>query len=163
MLTVYYVPTTTTGNSVNFTIDVSANMPVPVNRISVKYWFTNDSGSGALVVEYDEAKVGQTSLTTPLGTPIPNAIQAVAPARVNADSVVTVAFPNNTPIQVTDSADGRMKVQVRFHRADYGGNFTFTNDHSFMAGQTLSMPFMRVTAYIDSRLAWGNEPMAATQ
>jgi uncharacterized lipoprotein YbaY len=87
-------------------------------------------------------------------------IGTVLPARVNADTVATFEFPNDTA-QIQGPT--RLSVQARIHRGDFQGSFAFTNDHSYGAGQTLTMPWPNITAYVDSQLVWGTEPPLAAQ
>jgi hypothetical protein len=158
--TIYYKPNSTNnGQEISAEIQISAFLPVVVNRITVKYWFTNESGSDDtnaatnddLVFDLDRVSIGNIDIRTAMRSITST---AVTPARTNADSVVTFNFRSDrTAIEVAP-----LTIGFRMHRRDYQGVFTMANDYSFGANQTLAMPWSRITAYIDGVLFAGTEP-----
>ena len=123
-----------------------------LNRITIKYWFTNEPMATDLVTEVDYTAIGNFDLGA---TPRMITNTAVSPARTNADFVTTFAIMSDR--LAIESA--RLIIRCRTHRPNYQGTFTMTNDYSFGPNQTTTMPWPRVTAYIDGVLYAGTEPM----
>jgi hypothetical protein len=158
--TIYYKPNST-GNAqeVSAEIQISAFLPVVVNRMTVKYWFTNESGSDDtnaatnddLVFDLDRVSIGNIDIRTAMRSITST---AVTPARTNADTVVTFNFRSDrTAIEVAP-----LTIGFRMHRRDYQGVFMMANDYSFGANQTLATPWSRITVYVDGVLFAGTEP-----
>jgi hypothetical protein len=152
MLTVYYAPASTSNsNTIGAEINLSSFLPVALYRISFKYWFTNESGSDDLLTEVDYSALGSTDLA---GAPKVITSTRVTPARANADFVTSFAIMSDR----TAIEQSRVILRFRIHRRDYQGTFTMANDYSFGTNQTLTMPWPRITAYIDGVLFAGTEP-----
>jgi hypothetical protein len=151
-LTVYYAPASTSNsNTIGAEINLSSILPVALNRISFKYWFTNESGSDDLVTDVDYSALGSADLS---GAPKIVTSTRVTPARANADFVTSFAIMSDR-LAIEQS---RVFLRFRVHRRDFQGTFTMANDYSFGANQTLTMPWPRITAYIDGVLFSGTEP-----
>ena len=121
-----------------------------LSHVVVRYWFTKDAPSGAVVnVHCDYAWLD----CTPTGNVTAKAVP-VSPARLKADTYVEVAFKSSAP---TLAAGGTTyDIQLRVQKGDWS-NFDETNDYSYTTnGSFAEAP--KVTVYYDGVLVWGTEP-----
>ena len=153
-LTVTYLPIgTTDGKSIAAEVHVATTTPVPSNRIAIRYWYTNETGSSDITTDIDYV-----GLSTGEGLSPPNAAgtptTAVTPARTNANTVTSITVPETTLLR----PGTQLFVKFRIHQSTYNGTFMMANDYSFGAGQTLATPWTKITAYVGGVKAWGSEP-----
>ena len=151
-LTVTYLPIgTTDGKSIAAEVHIATTAVVPINRISVRYWYTNETGSPDITTDIDYVGLSTgTALSTPTGTPT----TAVMPARTNANTVTTISVSDTMLLR----PGTQLFIKFRIHQANYSGTFMLANDYSFGATQTLATPWPKITAYVSGVRAWGTEP-----
>jgi hypothetical protein len=154
MLSVTYAPTgTADGQAISAEVHISTDRAIAINQITVKYWYTNETGSTDIVtdVDYTGLSTGQ-GLTKPTATGTPTV--AVTPATPNANTVTSITIPEPSLLNPGTS----LYIKFQIHRRDYQGTFMMANDYSFGATQLLTMPWSKITAYVGGTKAWGDEP-----
>jgi hypothetical protein len=153
-LTVTYLPIgTADGKSIAAEVHVATTTAVPINRITIKYWYTNETGSSDITTDIDYVGLSTGSaLAYPSAAGTPTA--AVAPPRTNANTVTSITVPETMLLR----PGTQLFVKFRIHQSSYTGTFMMANDYSFGAGQTLAMPWTKITAYVGGVRAWGSEP-----
>jgi cellulose 1,4-beta-cellobiosidase len=116
----------------------------------VRYWFTKDAPSGAVVNVYcDYAWLD----CTPTGNVTVKTV-AVSPPRPNADTYVEVGFKS---MAGTLAAGGTTyDIQLRIQKGDWSA-FDETNDYSYTNGSAF-VDAPKVTVYYKDALVWGTEP-----
>lgn len=116
----------------------------------VRYWFTKDAPSGAVVNVYcDYAWLD----CNPTGNVTVKTV-AVSPARPKADMYVEVGFKSTAG---TLAASGTTyDIQLRIHKGDWS-NFDETNDYSYTTDSAF-VDAPKVTVYYNGALVWGTEP-----
>jgi hypothetical protein len=151
----YQSMTKTDGTSISVELRVSnSGAPIPINQITIKYWYTNEAPGKDVITEVDYvAYEGGASLTKPDSTTSAANTTKVSPVRNGADTVTQLKIPDTGSLGAT-----AMMLNFRLHTSDYSGTFMQANDYSFSPTQTKSMPWARITAYVGTTLAWGMEP-----
>ena len=121
-------------------------IPISLASVTVRYWFTADSGATFAAVQCWHAAVG-----------CGNVVRSVArmSPRVGADAYLTVGFTSGTLAAGASTGD----VQLGVSKADWS-NFDERDDHSFSASNVLA-DTNRITVYHNGVLIWGVEPAAA--
>jgi hypothetical protein len=126
-----------------------ATTAVPLSDLTIKYWFTIDSGSISMLTPFvDFASVGNNNVTMSFAT--------VSPAKTNADMVLIVNFvaaAGNLAANNGQTSD----IQLRFGKTDFS-SMVETNDYSFAANGTTFVDSPHVTLYRNGTIVWGNEP-----
>ena len=121
------------------------SITVPYQQLTVRYWLTPESYSGASAW-IDDAQIGGNNVSTryvPLSAP-----------RQNALGYVEYSFAAGAGNLNSNSSSGVIKSHVA--NAD-GSATNDTNDYSYMAGKTyVANP--NITIYRNNELIWGTEP-----
>jgi hypothetical protein len=125
-------------------IENTGTTDIDLSHVTVRYWFTKDSGDGTFQGFCDYAEIGCGEVRTSFG--------AVSPGRPGADSYLQVSFGGGKA--VIGGSTG--VLQLRFNKTDYS-NFDETDDYSHGSNTTYAVT-PKVTAYLDGTLIWGTEP-----
>jgi hypothetical protein len=113
----------------------------------LRYWFSLEGDkSAALRFTCDYAAIGETSVS---GTFV-----SVSPERPGADHYLDLSFPTMAGIPVGYDSG---KIQLRFGTVAYS-LLNQSNDYSYDAISINLTDSKKVTAYVDGKLAWGEEP-----
>jgi len=126
---------------------------VPLNRITLRYYFTNDSGAPEIAACYwvtgDHCSLADMKFAD---VPVPTA---------DATRYLEVSFPTAAGVKVLP---GVFEVRVGFKAGS--SPLVQSNDYSFdpdASAPTSAAPFpykrwLRATLYLDQKLVWGTEP-----
>ena len=136
--------------STEITINNEGNVPVAYGDLSVRYWFTAD-GTAALNSWVDYAKLGNSNIITSFATVSPVATGADKYFEIKVKPTLGNLYP----------AGNTGTIQYRIAKSDWS-NFTFTNDHSWMAPAPLAVND-HITVYYKGQLIFGTEPAVAQQ
>lgn len=126
------------------------NEPVAYGDLSMRYWFTKDSGS-PLNFWIDYAALGNSKLS--------GQFTAVDPQRENADTYLDLKIDPSAGILYPRSNTGQ--IQFRVTKSDWS-SFTKTNDYSFQPYAQDFAENNRITVYYKGTLIYGTEPGAAS-
>jgi hypothetical protein len=118
---------------------------VPVNSLSIRYWFTSDGGAQTEAFFCDYAMMGAANVMGSFG----------AKAGMNADHYLEVTFSAAAGTLAPGAQTG--EIQARFNKTDFS-NFDQTNDYSFDATKASFADWQNVTLYQNGTLVWGVEP-----
>ncbi len=121
----------------------TGSVPVDLQDVTLRYWFTRDTASTNLLGFCDYAVIGCGKVR-----------QSFVPisSRPGADTYLEVGF-DPLALQVDDSTG---TIQLRLHHGDYSP-FDETDDYSW-ATNTAFAASTTVTAYLHGQLVWGVEP-----
>jgi hypothetical protein len=120
------------------------NAEVDLRRVTVRYWFTKDTTTQALLGFCDSAIIGCSKISL---TFVP-----VSPVRPKADTYIEVRFTGGViPAEGTTG-----EIQLRVNKADHS-DFDERNDYSWDNIHKFELN-PRITAYIDGQLVWGTPP-----
>jgi cellulose 1,4-beta-cellobiosidase len=138
-------PTTAT---LRIRVDVLNNGTTAVSlaNLTLRYWFTDQGGSGDKATCY-YAQDGCATLTTKF---VP-----VMPARTGADRYVEIGFAS-AAILAPGGHTGTISVGVQ-HVAG-GLAYDQTNDYSYGENQADFVAWPAIAAYVGGVLSWGKEP-----
>lgn len=125
-------------------IENTGSTDIDLTKVTLRYWFTKDSGNGTFQGFCDYAEIGCNLVKTSFGP--------VTPARTGADSYLQVGFSGGK----VEIGDGTGPMQLRFNKSDFS-YFDETNDYSH-GTNTGYVVWTKVTAYYDGALIWGTEP-----
>ena len=141
----YKADNTPTNNSINphFRVANSGSSPVDLTNITIRYWYTKETGSMTQVFHCDWAKIDCGNL---------GGAFTVA-SGMNADHYLEITFTGGS----VAAGDNSGPIQLRFNMQDYAA-FDETNDYSYDASKTAFAPWDKVTAYSGGQLIWGTEP-----
>ncbi len=117
-----------------------------LSDITVRYWYTYDTGSPAATFTCDYAASGTANVT--------GKIVALATPVTGADYYLELSFNQSSGIIEPGGDSG--EFQVRFNKNDYT-NFTQTNDYSFNASMTEYADNPKISAYVRGTLVWGTD------
>jgi len=121
----------------------TGTVPVDLQDLTLRYWFTRDNASTNLLGFCDYAAIGCGKVHqsfVPIGS------------RPGADTYLEVGFDPLT-LRVDDSTG---TIQLRLHHGDYSP-FDETDDYSW-ATNTAFAASTTITAYLHGQLVWGVEP-----
>jgi hypothetical protein len=141
----YKADNTPSNNSINphFRVANSGSSAVDLTSITIRYWYTKETGSMMQVFHCDWAKIDCGNL---------GGAFTVA-SGMNADHYLEITFTGGSVAPGEDSGP----IQLRFNMQDYAA-FDETNDYSYDASKTVFAPWDKVTAYSGGQLIWGTEP-----
>jgi hypothetical protein len=137
-------------NQLYFQAEVAngGTVAAPLNALTVRYWFTNETPTDPLKFECDYALVNCSNITAKfvtLTTPVPK-----------ANTYLELGFTATAGSIAPGSNSG--EIQTRIHHVAYS-NFQTTESYSFIADPSfVYKPSMTVTVYINGVLVWGQEP-----
>jgi len=133
-----------------FNIINSGDGPVPLEELSLRYWYSSDGLIGSPVGTCDYAKsVAQDHVSLGFNT-------AAGPREGLTDSYFEIRFMPGAGNIIAKV--GAVQLQTRFYGPDFNMTFTQTNDYSFDGTKTAFADWSRVTLYRSGRLIWGTEP-----
>lgn len=117
---------------------------IDLSRVTVRYWFTKDSGDGTFqgFCDYAEIDCGIVRIS----------FAAVSPKRPGADSYLQVGFGGGK----AEIGGSTGVLQLRFNKTDFS-NFDETDDYSHGTNTSYAVT-SKITAYVDGQLIWGTEP-----
>jgi hypothetical protein len=118
---------------------------VSLSNVTIRYWFTGDSGATTYSTWCDYAQIGCSNLT--------ERVVALATARTGADRYLEVGFSSGTLGAGASLGD----MQLRLNKTDWSA-FTESNDYSWSGTQTSYADAAKVTVYVNGTLVWGTEP-----
>lgn len=143
-------PTQPSDNSIQPWITVlnDGSTDMKLNNLSVRYWYTIDTGAPQTVnIDYAAFGMPNVSATT-VGLSLP---------MQQADQTLNVTFPNATCFVPPAGTSG--EIHVRVNKNDWS-NYNESNDYSYVANRTAYADNMSITAYVAGKLVWGMEPAA---
>lgn len=123
-----------------------SGVPVSLDHIKVRYWFTSDSTSATLNGGCTTGPTGSCSNVTVKVT-------RLSPTFATADARLSATFSSTTTINAGSTSD---PFQNYATRADNQG-MNESNDWS-QTGATSFTAAPKVTLYVDEQLWWGEEP-----
>jgi cellulose 1,4-beta-cellobiosidase len=142
--------TNTADNVIRPQIEIvnTGKMDVPLSQVTLRYWYTNESGMSQ-TYWCDYAAVACANIST--------RFMSVLPAVTGADTYLEFAFGASTPSIGVGANSG--EILSRVSKIDWT-NYNEQNDYSYLA-QTSYADTMRMTAYWNGQLIWGTEPVPA--
>ena len=120
---------------------------VLAGTVTVRYWFTKDSGAST----YNSFCDSTASVCSTLTKSVTN----LSPARTNANAYLQVGFTGAAGSLAAGATGGELKLRVQ--KTD-SSNFSETNDYSYRASSPSYIDWNKVTVYVNGVLAWGTEP-----
>jgi hypothetical protein len=123
---------------------------VPLNSVTMRYWFTNETPADPLVFECDWAQVSCSNITARF---------VVLPSPVSkANTYVEISFKAGAGSLAPGQSTG--EIQTRVHHVNWS-NFNTTETYSFISDPSfVYKDTQTVTLYQNGALAWGVEPTA---
>jgi serpin B len=119
---------------------------LPLNRITVRYWFTSDGGA-ALRYACDYTQRGCSNVTARF-------VQLDTSAG-GADSYLELGFTAGAGSVAPGKSSG--EIQQRVYKADWS-TFDQSNDWSYDGSHSALADNVRVTVHVDGQLLWGTPP-----
>jgi len=116
---------------------------VDLSTITVRYWFTQETGATTFSTPCYWANIGCGSVNS--------SVVAVTP-RTGADSYLLVGFQPYTLAAGASSGE----IQMGINKTDWS-NFNKVDDYSYGSG-TSYIDWTKVTVYQNGTLIWGTEP-----
>jgi hypothetical protein len=119
---------------------------IPLSQVTLRYYFSSESGSTNYTTNCDYARVGCANVTSrivTMGSPV-----------AGADRYLEVGFTAGAGSVPAGGSIG--DLQMRFNKNDWSG-FNEANDYSYGTGTSYA-DWARVPAYVGAVLTWGGAP-----
>lgn len=124
---------------------------VPLNTVSVRYWYTVD-GTGKTET--------YACLYTPRGCPnVKGRLVALAQPVLGADRYLELSFTSGAGSLAAGESLGAVQSQIS--KTDWS-SYSQSNDYSYDGSRTVLATSDRVTVYLDGALVWGVEPTSGS-
>lgn len=120
--------------------------PIALSTVTMRYWFTSDTGANTFTTNCDYAVVGSSNVT--------HTVVAMATPVTGADHYLQVGFTTGAGSLAAGASTGQ--IQNRVNKTDWS-NFNETNDYSY-GTNTSYTAWTKVTVYVNGTLAYGTEP-----
>ncbi|MCN9240607.1 cellulase family glycosylhydrolase [Streptomyces sp. RY43-2] len=117
-----------------------------LSKVTVRYYFTGDSGATTFTASCDYAAIGCGNIT--------QKIVALSSPKAGADHYLELGFTSAAGSLAANANTG--DLQIRINKTDWS-NFSETDDYSY-ATNTSYADTTKVTAYVNGTLAGGVEP-----
>ncbi|WP_289734455.1 endo-1,4-beta-xylanase [Streptomyces macrolidinus] len=117
-----------------------------LSKVTVRYYFTGDSGATTFTASCDYAAIGCGNIT--------QKIVALSSPKAGADHYLELGFTSAAGSLAANANTG--DLQIRINKTDWS-NFSETDDYSY-ATNTSYADTTKVTAYVNGTLAGGIEP-----
>nr|6D5B_A Chain A, glycoside hydrolase WP_045175321 [Caldicellulosiruptor danielii]6D5B_B Chain B, glycoside hydrolase WP_045175321 [Caldicellulosiruptor danielii]6D5B_C Chain C, glycoside hydrolase WP_045175321 [Caldicellulosiruptor danielii]6D5B_D Chain D, glycoside hydrolase WP_045175321 [Caldicellulosiruptor danielii]6D5B_E Chain E, glycoside hydrolase WP_045175321 [Caldicellulosiruptor danielii]6D5B_F Chain F, glycoside hydrolase WP_045175321 [Caldicellulosiruptor danielii]6D5B_G Chain G, glyco len=122
---------------------------IDLSRVTIRYWYTVD-GDRAQSAISDWAQIGASNVTFKF--------VKLSSSVSGADYYLEIGFKSGAG-QLQPGKDTG-EIQIRFNKSDWS-NYNQGNDWSWLQSMTSYGENVKVTAYIDGVLVWGQEPSGA--
>ncbi|WAM32680.1 hypothetical protein OTJ99_000861 [Caldicellulosiruptor naganoensis] len=124
----------------------SGSSAIDLSRVTIRYWYTVD-GERAQSAVSDWAQIGASNITFKF-VKLSNSVEG-------ADYYLEIGFKSGAG-QLQPGKDTG-EIQIRFNKSDWS-NYNQGNDWSWIQSMTSYGENVKVTAYVDGVLVWGQEP-----
>lgn len=127
----------------------TGTVAVPLNTVTMRYWFTNEHPADPLVFECDWAQVGCANITGKF-------VVLASPVAGKANTYLELSF--NAAAGSLAPGQNTGEIQTRVHHVRWSPfntdlTYSFISDESFVYKDTQT-----VTLYVNGSLVWGAEP-----
>ncbi|GAB3739000.1 hypothetical protein GCM10028816_44470 [Spirosoma lituiforme] len=119
---------------------------IPYGEVTVRYWFTSEGNSLPTNLAVYYAQLGAVSTK----------YVALAQPRQGALGYVEYSFPGGGSLPANGNSG---PIENGIQKTD-GSNFNESDDYSYQANYADYIPNVRVTAYRNGTIVWGQEPTA---
>ncbi|WP_442815647.1 glycoside hydrolase family 6 protein [Streptomyces sp. NBC_01795] len=122
----------------------SGTSAADLSKVTVRYWFTKESGASAFSTSCDYAQLGCST--------VKSSVTALSSVRTGADHYAQVSFSSGSLAAGANTGD----IQLRLNKTDWS-NFAEDDDWSHGTGTSYA-DMSRITVYVNGSLVYGTEP-----
>ncbi|ACM60941.1 rhamnogalacturonan endolyase [Caldicellulosiruptor bescii] len=119
---------------------------IDLSRVTIRYWYTVDGDKAQSAIS-DWAQIGASNVTFKF--------VKLSSSVSGADYYLEIGFKSGAGQLQAGKDTG--EIQIRFNKSDWS-NYNQGNDWSWMQSMTNYGENVKVTAYVDGVLVWGQEP-----